>query len=251
MRDLNAVGSNRVMQRTADVRRRSPSHSPSTPSPIGVIAPIPVITTRLASLMPLLLHRPPDARQGPRRDPMDEHRADDPRRRRAADEGPPRPGPVVYDRHVGPAARRLHPPDHVHARRYSPHVAIVHRRRGAVHPHLRDPPGGILERTERPPRRHLHQPAVAAPLQLSHPAVMRQQRRPALDVHRGVEHAVQRGAHPGPIDGPHQPPSGRQVATSRYPGRRSTMAATPAAASRRAAAGACSPGGARSCRPPP
>ena len=33
------------MQRTADSRRRSPSHRPATPSPMGVTAPMPVMTT--------------------------------------------------------------------------------------------------------------------------------------------------------------------------------------------------------------
>src|SRR5690349_4699901 len=168
MRDLNTVGSKRVMHRTADVRRRSPSHSPSTPSPMGVTAPTPVTTTRLplfisplhdgshrspclchrsprcppsplTTLSPLAvvsarplavvsarplavvparplarspacplarlparplarspravppLHRPPDPRQRPRRDPVDEHRPDHPLGGRAADQRPAGP----------------------------------------------------------------------------------------------------------------------------------------------------------------
>ena len=124
----------------------------------------------------------------------------------------------------------LHLPDHVHARRYSPHVAVVHRRRRAIHPHLRHPPGGIPHRAERAPGGHLHDVAVAAALELPHPAVVRQQLGPALDVHRGFEHPRHGRPHPGAIHRPHQPAAGRQVATSRYPGRRSTVPLTPAAA---------------------
>src|SRR6185437_2977600 len=47
-------GSNRVSERTADRSRRTPSHIPSFVDPIGVIAPIPVITT-----LRLLIIRPP------------------------------------------------------------------------------------------------------------------------------------------------------------------------------------------------
>ena len=41
----NGDGSNRVISRTAERCARSPDHSPSRVMPIGVIAPIPVITT--------------------------------------------------------------------------------------------------------------------------------------------------------------------------------------------------------------
>ena len=40
------AGSRRVISRTAEVRAASPAHKPSTPVPIGVTAPTPVITTR-------------------------------------------------------------------------------------------------------------------------------------------------------------------------------------------------------------
>ena len=51
IRDGNGEGSNRSMVRTADRSARTPSHRPSAPVPIGVTAPMPVITTRAA-------HRP-------------------------------------------------------------------------------------------------------------------------------------------------------------------------------------------------
>src|SRR5690242_3357254 len=96
MRDLNTVGSNRVMHRTAEVRRRSPSHSPSTPSPMGVIAPTPVTTTRLPLFIsplrwispfnvsmprspcchrqPLPAHHPPPTPPTAHRSPLTAHR---------------------------------------------------------------------------------------------------------------------------------------------------------------------------------
>src|SRR3954462_5291529 len=106
MRDLNIEGSNRVMQRTAERRSTSPCHSPSTPMPIGVMAPMPVITTRRGERSDILYHTilnellapavlpthhpplppyrstavlnvPPNSRQRAPRDAVHEHRTDD------------------------------------------------------------------------------------------------------------------------------------------------------------------------------
>src|SRR5712691_8575814 len=219
------------MQRTAERPPRSPAHSPSTPSPIGVTAPIPVITTRRGSDTGHL-HRAPDTREGARSDPMDEHGTDDPVSGNASNQRPPGPAPVVHDRHVGLSIHRLDPPDHVHAGRDAPNVTIVYLRRSPVHPHLGHPPGGIAEPTERPPCRHLHQAAFTLALQHPHPAIVAEQGRPFFDLHGRLEHPRERGAHPDPVDGAHQTPAGRQVATRRRPGRRSTRASTPAAARR-------------------
>src|SRR3954453_15271086 len=49
-------GSNRVMQRTAERRSSSPCQSPSTPMPIGVMAPMPVITTRRGERSDIVYH---------------------------------------------------------------------------------------------------------------------------------------------------------------------------------------------------
>jgi hypothetical protein len=51
IRDLNMEGSKRVIHRMADSRRIRPSQSPSTPSPMGVMAPMPVITTLRGELI--------------------------------------------------------------------------------------------------------------------------------------------------------------------------------------------------------
>ena len=53
MRDGNGVASNRSIVRTAERLAMTPPHSASAPLPIGVMAPIPVITTRRRG------HRPP------------------------------------------------------------------------------------------------------------------------------------------------------------------------------------------------
>src|SRR3954466_864715 len=99
MRDLNIEGSNRVMQRIAERRSWSPAQSPSTPRPIGVTAPTPVITTRRGSDTGHL-HRAPESGERARGDPVDEHRADDPVGRGSAHQGPPGAGPLVHDGHV-------------------------------------------------------------------------------------------------------------------------------------------------------
>src|ERR1035437_5370665 len=50
LRLRHIAGSNRVIVETAERSRRSPSHSPSRPNPMGVTAPIPVTATRLRSV---------------------------------------------------------------------------------------------------------------------------------------------------------------------------------------------------------
>src|SRR4051794_24344033 len=116
MRDLNIEGSNRVMQRTAERRSSSPCHSPSTPMPIGVMAPMPVITTRrgkrsaivyrtilndFPALPPYrltaLLNVPPDPSQCARCDAVHEHRTDDVVRCRGSDQRPARTAPFMHD----------------------------------------------------------------------------------------------------------------------------------------------------------
>src|SRR3712207_4753406 len=108
MRDLNIDGSKRLIHRTADCRRIRPCHSPSTPRPMGVMAPMPVITTLRAVLMSpscprtldhrfVPLYLPLDTQEGPRRNSVDENRPNDPACGYRPDQRPTRPVPFVND----------------------------------------------------------------------------------------------------------------------------------------------------------
>src|SRR5207245_5419617 len=73
----------------------------------------------------------------------------------------------------------------------------------AFHLHVRDPPGGVAHRPERPPRGHFHgSGVVVTPVEGTDPAVVRQNVRPSLDVCRRAEHAVQGRMDDELVDGP-------------------------------------------------
>src|SRR5207249_8036952 len=130
---LNGEGSNRLMRVTAERCARSPLQRPSTPTPIGVTAPIPVMTTRRESSM-VLLHVPLEASQRARGDPVHKHRADDPLRRGSPDQRPGRPIPLVYqlDRRAG--VRSPQPPHHSHAPGDAADVPITDLPMGSIDP---------------------------------------------------------------------------------------------------------------------
>src|ERR1043166_3410004 len=226
------AGSNRVTVRTTDRAARRPSQKALTPMPIGVTGPTPVITTRRSVMSGL--RRAADAREGASGDAMHEYRPDDPRRRRPPDERPGGAGPLVHDRGAGAGPLRHDAPEHVHPRGDAANVPIAHLAALRRDPHLRQPPGGPLERTERAPGGHLHQPpAAGALLAKPHPAVVGKDLGPALHLARAAEDAIGRRRHPEGIHGAHQA-AVSQPATSRAPGRRITCARMPAWASRAA-----------------
>src|ERR1043166_2524658 len=222
----NGSGSKRLTRRTTDRAALSPSQNALTPIPIGVTGPRPVITTRRSVM--LRLRGLCDARQGPRGDAVHEHGADDPRRRRPPDERPRGALPLVHDGGAAPRSVPLHRPDHVHSAGDSLDVAIAHLPPGGEHPHLRDPPRVPLERAEGTPRGHLHHAPAAGPARVdAHPAVVREDCRPVLDLAGQPEDLVGWRRYGERIHGAHQP-AGRQTATSRAPGRRVTGARIPA-----------------------
>src|ERR1043166_731747 len=143
------AGSNRVTVRTTDRAARRPSQKALTPMPIGVTGPTPVITTRRSVMSGL--RRAADAREGASGDAMHEYRPDDPRRRRPPDERPGGAGPLVHDRGAGAGPLRHDAPEHVHPRGDAANVPAAHLAALRRDPHLRQPPGGPLERTERAP----------------------------------------------------------------------------------------------------
>ena len=104
-RDEKPAASKRVMARTADSPRRTPSQSPSTPLPIGVMGPMPVMATRRRPLTRALpaagfaLDDRLDRAQGPPGDVLDELRADDAVGDHVADQRPGR-AKVVPDADV-------------------------------------------------------------------------------------------------------------------------------------------------------
>ena len=105
------------MVRTADRLARTPSHSPSAPLPIGVMAPMPGDRPR-AGAHGRRLRQLPDAPQRAPGDGLDELRADDVLRREAADERPAELEPVL-DAHVEavPVGRLVEAPGHPHPAR--------------------------------------------------------------------------------------------------------------------------------------
>src|SRR5437773_1220663 len=143
---------------------------------------------------------------------MNEDGTDHEIRRETADEGPARPVPGMHDLHVHApfitfmtSTRLHHPPHDLHSPRDTPDVAIADFARGSVECHLRDPPGRVLYRSERPPRRHLHQVSLEPP----HPAVVRQDCGPALDGGSGCVNPLKGRAHVAPVDCSHRTRQGR------------------------------------------
>src|SRR5207249_11463472 len=68
---------------------------------------------------------------------------------------------------------------------------------------LGQPPGGITQPAEGAPRRHLDEAPAVAALHEPHPAIVRQDLRPALDVGRNLKDAVRRRVDRGSINGAH------------------------------------------------
>src|ERR1041385_3521723 len=227
----NWPGSKRVTRRVTDLAARRPSQKAPTPMPIGVTGPTPLITTR-RSLM-LRLRHPRYARERPPRDAVHEHRPDDPFRRRAANERPGGPRPLVDDGGAGARASPLHRPDHVHPGGDALDVAVEHLAPGGEDPHLRHPPGGPLERSEGAPGGHLHHASSAgSALVHPHPTIVGQEMGPELHLAGQAEDLVGGRRHIKSTHRAHHD-AGRQTATSRAPGRRLTGASSPAVRSRR------------------
>src|SRR5437762_1174303 len=210
----NGAGSKRVSVCTADTRAWRPLHKPSAAVPIGVTAPIPVMTTRRKSLMSLpcipglsarvkiRFRGPFDPRQRARCDAVNEDWPDYQIRGQASDEWPTRPVPGVHDLDVHTSIHLHQPPDDLHSSADTPHVPIPDFAGRPVDSHLGHPPRGIPEEptTERPPGGHLDQSVV----EYADPAVMRKDRRPPGDPARGGEDARERREDTNAIDGAHQ-----------------------------------------------
>ena len=77
----------------------------------------------------------------------------------------------------------------------------AHPRHVMIHRHLRQPPRGPVEQTERPVRRHLHHAAaIGRAMTEPYEPVVRQIRRPMLDLARDIENARHRRAHDPLVD---------------------------------------------------
>src|SRR2546422_3278422 len=233
MRLRKGVGSKRVSSRTAERRATRPAHKPSTAVPIGVTAPTPVITTRRPEFVIVQarsaslrsLHVSFDPRQRPRRDPVDEHGPDHEIGREPADHGPWGTAPIVQHGHEHVAlGRRRQMPQYGHAARDTPHVAVADLPRRRIDHHLGDPPRRIAQRAERAPRRHFDQtaPPSRPPLVEPHPAIIRHDLGPALDVRGRLEHPLDRRVNGDAVSGAHAasmpPPPGTPGDRSRPPG---------------------------------
>src|SRR3989475_478368 len=282
MRVRKGVGSKRVTARTAERRATRPAHSPSAAVPIGVTAPTPVMTTRRPFLTATPhrecgmrsaecgIERPPcysafriphsalvraasctlhvsfDPREGARGDAVDEHRADHETRRERADQRPRGAVPLVPDGHRHSPVHRGESPRDVHASCDTPHVPVADFPPAQVDGHLGDPPGGVAQGAERAPRGHLHDATALPALEEPHPAIVRQDLRPALDLRRRFEGSLHGSADRGLIEGAHSKTSdvrhqtsvfrsdwrlmsiGAHAATIRHPGRYCATAGTPA-----------------------
>src|SRR5207245_11063880 len=109
-------------------------------------------------------------------------------------------------------------PDHGHAARDTPQVAVADLPAGGVDRHLRHPPRGPAQRcpapTEGPRRGHLDDSAAArAALEKPHPAVVGQNRGPLFDVTGDLKHVRQRSPDGDAITGTH----GETLSVIRYP----------------------------------
>src|SRR2546430_1871560 len=184
-----------------------------------------------------LLRFPFDARKRAGRDPVDEDRPDHEPRGPGAGERPRRTVPLVDHRHLHSVRAGREPPHYIHAARDTPHVPVADLTQRPVDGHLRHPPGGITQRAEGAHRRHLDETPAVAALHEPHPAIVRQDLRPPLDVGRDLKDAVRRrvdrgsinGAHGhrGPAPAPTRPRCGSRDGTSLRPARRAAAGRPP------------------------
>ena len=159
---------------------------------------------RIGAMMGTALGGGGEAGQRARCDAVHEDRTDHRGRGEDADERPARAVPRVHDAHARAVALRSEGPFDVHALGDTPDVTESDRRRRVIHAHLRTPPRRPAEDAERAPRRHLdHAAAVARTLAEPHPAIVREMRRPMLDVACQREDVSRRRAHEALVHGLH------------------------------------------------
>src|SRR5687768_11262931 len=108
----------------------------------------------------------------------------DPLRGQSPNERPRRPVPAVIKSDEGAARMRIQLPLHIHATRHTGNVFVIHGRLIGGGAHLRNPPSWVFDATGKtPPRSHLDGPGAELLLVTkAHPAVMRQDLRPAFDI---------------------------------------------------------------------
>src|SRR6185312_12003229 len=148
----NGDGSNRDTSVTADRCARSPHHRPSTVVPIGVMQPIPVITTRrdmsftpnargsnVSAPSPALGDRGQTS-QRPARDAMNEHGPDHAPGHCHTNQRPRWPVPRMYDANMHTVVTLRERPLHFHPARDAAHVPIANRWSHIIDSHLRHPP---------------------------------------------------------------------------------------------------------------
>src|SRR5512132_776390 len=193
---------------------------------MGVIAPIPVITTLRLSTCPSNHHvvrfafgHSGEPRQGAGCDAVHEHRPDQMHRRPISDHRDSRPVPDVYNLHLRSFSALSEGPLHFHSLRNTLNVPKADRGLRPVHGHLREPPCGPVEppRTfrrvdycKRPVRGHLYySTAVGLPLAKSHISVVREMCRPVFHLARNIESDLNRSANESLVHDFH-PPSKRQ-----------------------------------------
>src|SRR5574338_1201234 len=134
MRERNGSASKRVTLRTAEAPARSPARSWSRPTPIGVTAPGPVMTTRRSAGMigarggrtgrGVRGDPPADTGQGAGRDAVNEHRADHEVCRRPPDGRPPGSIPFMDDGDDRAPCLAHDAPLHVHPAGDAPDVPV-------------------------------------------------------------------------------------------------------------------------------